>query len=284
MPYIESSTGKETTRLYYEDWGTGKPMVFIHGWPSSHEMWEYQLTYFAAKGFRVIAYDRRGFGKSFKPWESYDYNALAGDLKLVLDTLDLRDVTLVGFSMGGGEVVRYCSKYNSERISRIVLVSSVIPFMLKTKDNPEGIAQQVFDGFIEKILEDRPAFLVEFGKQFFGETFINHPVSQPFMNWAHALTLQGAPKATIDCIGSFSGTDFRKELASIKLPALIIHGDKDKTVPIEVSSERTAKMMPAAIYKVYEGAPHGLFYTNKDQLNTDIEEFMGENSKVKIKN
>jgi pimeloyl-ACP methyl ester carboxylesterase len=147
--------------------------------------------------------------------------------------------------------------------------------MLKTADNPEGIDQQVFDGFIEKIIEDRPAFLTDFGKQFFGETFVNHPVSQPYMDWAHSLTLQASPKATIDCIGSFSATDFRKDLAAIHLPTLIIHGDNDKIVPSEMSSERTAKIIPGAVFKVYEGAPHGLFHTHKDRLNEDIDEFLG---------
>jgi len=274
MPFIESAGQQENIRLYYEDWGKGQPLVFIHGWPSSHQMWEYQLTYFAAKGYRVISYDRRGFGQSSKPWEAYDYNTLAADLKLVLDTLDLKDVVLIGFSMGGGEVIRYCSKYNAERVKKIALISSVIPFMLKTADNPDGIDQKVFDGFIEKILDDRPAFLTGFGKDFFGETFINHPVSQPLLDWAHSLTLPASPKATIDCIGSFSATDFRKDLDSIKLPTLIIHGSSDKTVPIEVSSDRTAKMIPGAIYKVYEGAPHGLFVTDKEQLNKDLEEFI----------
>ncbi|HTD94273.1 MAG TPA: alpha/beta hydrolase [Chitinophagaceae bacterium] len=274
MPFIESQDKKEKTRLYYEDWGSGKPLVFIHGWPSSHEMWEYQLLYFAAKGYRVIAYDRRGFGQSFKPWEPYDYSTLADDLKLVLDTLDLQGVTLIGFSMGGGEVARYCSRHNSARVARIVLVSTVLPFLLKTADNPEGIDQKVFDGFIEQLLDDRPAFLAEFGKTFFGETFTKHPVSQSLLDWAHMLTLKGSPKATIDCAGSFTSTDFRKDLASIKLPTLIIHGQEDKTVPIAVSSDRTSKMIPGAIYKVYEGAPHGLFITDKDRLNMDLEAFI----------
>ncbi len=274
MPYIEPSGNKENISLYYEDWGKGRPLVFIHGWPSSHKMWEYQLLYFAAKGYRVIAYDRRGFGQSFKPWQEYDYNTLASDLKLLLDTLDLQDVTLVGFSMGGGEVVRYCSRHNSERVRSIALISSVIPFLLKTADNPEGIEQSVFDGFIEKILEDRPAFLASFGKDFFGETLLNHPVSQPLLDWAHSLTLPASPKATIDCIGSFSATDFREELSSIKVPTLLIHGTNDKIVPHELTSEKTARAIPGAVYKTYENAPHGLFVTHKDDLNRDLEAFL----------
>jgi non-heme chloroperoxidase len=277
MPFIKSANNGQETELYYEDWGKGRPLVFIHGWPSSHQMWEYQLTYFGAKGYRVIAYDRRGFGKSFKPWDGYDYNTLASDLKLVLDTLDLKDVTLIGFSMGGGEVVRYCSQYNSERVRSIALISSVVPFLLKTATNPDGVPQEVFDGFIENLLDDRPAFLNGFGKDFFGETLINHPISQASMDWAHSLTLVASPKATIDCVSSFSATDFRKDLQEIRVPTLIIHGDNDKIVPIEVSSQKTAQAIPGSVFKVYEGSPHGLFITDKDQLNSDIEEFLLSN-------
>ncbi len=274
MPYISSGTGKDSVQLYYEDWGSGKPIVFIHGWPSSHEMWEYQLTYFGAKGFRCIAYDRRGFGKSSKPWESYDYNTLASDLKLLMDQLDLQDVTLVGFSMGGGEVARYCSLYNQARVSKVVLVGTVLPMLQKSPSNPEGLDQEIFDGIIMKIIDDRPAFLADFGKQFFGETFIKHPVSQAYLDWAFQLTLQGSPKATIDCVTSWSSTDFRDDIRKITVPTLIIHGTNDKTVPIEISSDRTAAMLPAAKYLKYDGAPHGLFYTDRDQLNSDIEEFL----------
>jgi non-heme chloroperoxidase len=274
MPFITSKSQAQEISLYYEDLGSGKPLVFIHGWPSTHEMWEYQLCYFADNGYRVIAYDRRGFGKSFKPWNGYDYNTLADDLKLVLDELNLTDVTLVGFSMGGGEVARYCSKYNCDRINKIVLVSAVLPFMLKTADNTEGIDKDVFDGMAASIKEDRPAFLVDFGKKFFGETLLSKPVSEPFANWAHSLTLQTTQKPTLDCANSFSSTDFRDDLKKIKVPTLIIHGTDDKTVPIEASSDRTAKMITGAIYKTYDGAPHGLFYTHRKQLNEDIEEFL----------
>lgn len=274
MPYITSGNAKNDINLYYEDWGSGKTLIFIHGWPSSHEMWEYQLTYFAAKGFRCIAYDRRGFGKSFKPWESYDYNTLAADLRLIIEKLDLHDVTLIGFSMGGGEVARYCSRYNSDRIEKVVLISTVLPMLQKTKDNPEGLDKDIFDQIIMNILDDRPAFLSDFGKQFFGETFIKHPVSQAYLDWAFQLTLQGSPKATMDCVTSWSSTDFREDIKQIKVPTLIIHGGNDKTVPVEISSDRTSAMLPHAQYKVYDGAPHGLFFTDRDELNNDIEAFL----------
>src|SRR5688500_5984743 len=175
MSYIKSASG---VNLFYEDWGTGQPVVLIHGWPLSHEMWEAQLTELPQQGLRCIAYDRRGFGKSSKPWQGYDYDTLADDLKAVLDELDLNDVTLVGFSMGGGEVVRYLSKYGSARVSKAVLLGAVTPFLLKTSDNANGAPQEVFDGMIEKIREDRPAFLADFGKQFFGVNLLSHPVSQ----------------------------------------------------------------------------------------------------------
>lgn len=255
-------------------------MVFIHGWPSSHEMFEYQLTELPKHGLRCIAYDRRGFGKSSKPWESYDYNALADDLKAVLDELDLNNVTLVGFSMGGGEVVRYFSRHGGARVTRAVLLGSIAPFMLKTDDHPDGVDQEVFDGMIEQIKADRPGFLHDFGKMFFGVNLINHPVSQSFMEWFQMLALLGSPKATVDCVRSFSETDFRQEMASIHVPTLIIHGDKDQIVPINISSEQAAKMIPNAKYMVYEGAPHGLFYTEKDRINQDLLAFVSETVSV----
>lgn len=274
MPYLKSRQADSNVELYYEDWGSGRPLIFIHGWPSSHRMWDYQTTYFAAKGYRVIAHDRRGFGQSFKPWEPYDYTTLAADLKLLIDELQLEDVTLIGFSMGGGEVARYCHQYQCARVKSVVLVSTILPFLLQTQDNPNGVPRQVFDGFIEKILDDRPAFLKEFGKGFFGETFVKHPLSQAYLDWAHGLTLQASVKGTIDCIGSFSATDFRKELASITVPALVIHGNNDKIVPIEISSDLSSNMIPGAKYIVYDGAPHGLFATDKDRLSADIAEFL----------
>ncbi len=275
MPYIKTShQNASEANLYYEDLGSGKPVILIHGWPSSHEMWEYQLNELPRNGIRCIAYDRRGFGKSCKTWDGYDYNSLAADLKTIIDELDLKNVTLVGFSMGGGEVIRYLTNYGKERISKAVLISSIIPFMLKTEDNPDGIDKMMFDKFYSDIEDDRPAFLTGFGKQFFGENFMNHPVSQHFLDWAHMLTLQGSSRATLECLRSFSETDFRNELLNLVLPFLIIHGDEDKTVPIELSSKKTSLLLQNAVYKIYENAPHGLFYTEKNKLNADLVSFI----------
>lgn len=278
MNFIESSADSsgKTIKLFYEEMGTGQPVVFIHGWPTSHEMWEYQVTEIAAKGYRCIAYDRRGFGKSDKPWNGYDYDTLADDLKSVIDELELSNVILVGFSMGGGEVVRYLSRCGSDKISKVVLVSSVAPYLLKTDDNADGVPAEMFDQMAETIKNDRPAFLEEFGKTFFGVGLLRKSISQPMLNWAHILTLQGSQKATSECMRSFSETDFRDDMKSVTVPTLIIHGDNDKTVPVKPTGEQAAKMIPHARYIVYEGAPHGLFITHKEKLNADLLEFIGQ--------
>lgn len=274
MPYFKSKTGNETLQLFYEDLGNGQPVIFIHGWPLTHQMWEYQLTPLREQGFRCIAYDRRGFGKSDQSLNSYDYDVLAEDLKNLIDETGVEDVTLVGFSMGGGEVIRYCSLYNSEKISRIVLVSSVVPYMLKTDDNPDGVPPEMFREFEQQIRDDRPGFLATFGKQFYGVNFINHPVSSGILEWTNSMAFTASQKATLNCMTSFSQTDFRSELASINVPTLIIHGDSDKTVPIKPTSEQTASMISGSVYKMYPGAPHGLFYTSKEMLNNDLVSFV----------
>ncbi len=274
MPYFKSKTGSEELELFYEDLGKDNPVVFVGGWPLTHQMWEYQLTPLRELGFRCIAYDRRGFGKSEQSLNSYDYDVLADDLKNLLDTLNVNNVTLVGFSMGGGEVVRYCSKYNCEKISRIILVSSVVPYMLKTDDNPDGTPLEVFQEFDNQIRNDRPGFLANFAKQFYGIGFLNHPVSSGVLEWTSSLAFTASQKAMLSCAESFSQTDFRNELGSIKVPILIIHGDNDKTVPIKAAGEAAAKLINGSVYKAYPGAPHGLFFTHKDVLNRDIVSFI----------
>lgn len=274
MSYIHSNNSSSPASLFYTDLGTGKPVVFIHGWPLSHEMWEYQLNELPRHGLRCIAYDRRGFGKSTKTWEGYDYNTLAGDLKAVLDELDLQDVVLVGFSMGGGEIARYFSLYGGARVSKVVLIGSVLPYLLKTGDNPDGVDGDVFEKMVDAVKDDRAAFLESFGKQFFGVNMINRSVSQPMLQWNQTLALLASPKATLDCVVSFSATDFRRDVPEINVPTLIIHGDSDKTVPITSSSDQTAKILAGATYLVYSGAPHGLYYTEKEKLNTDLLEFI----------
>jgi non-heme chloroperoxidase len=277
MPIFKTSQDVHgnAINLFYEDLGTGKPVVFIHGWPLNHEMWEYQLSVLPLHNLRCIAYDRRGFGKSDRPLDHYDYDTLADDLKTLLNHLQLMQVTLVGFSMGGGEIARYIGKYGTERIEKVVLVSSVTPYMLKTDNNPEGVEKAAFDEMVLKIGEDRPAFMADFGKKFYGVNMFSDPVSQPMLDWNLKHCLMSSARATMDCVRSFSETDFREDVLKINVPTLIIHGDADKTVPISAGN-RTAAMLPHAQYLVYEDEPHGLFITQKDRLNTDLLSFIGD--------
>jgi pimeloyl-ACP methyl ester carboxylesterase len=279
MKYIktnDATTGEEI-QLSYKDYGNGRPVVLIHGWPSSKDMWEYQVDDLVNAGLRVIKYDRRGFGKSSKPWNGYDYDSLTDDLHAIIEQLDLKDAVLVGFSMGGGEAVRYLSRYgSSRRVSKIVLVSAVVPYLAQANDNPDGVPQPVFAEMMENVKDDRINFLENFGKQFFGVGLLNKPVSTPYLQYFRSLAEVALPKATQQCASSFANTDFRADVEAISSPTLIIHGDADKTVPIEASSARTAKMIPNAIYKVYEGAPHGLFFTEREKLNKDLIDFCRE--------
>lgn len=272
MSYIKAGTDANGTdvKLHYIDQGQGNPIVLIHGWPASYEMWEYQLAELPKHNHRVVAYTRRGFGNSSKTWEGNDYDTLADDLNAVLTELDLQNVTLVGFSMGGGEVARYMSKYNGARVSKVAFVSAVTPFLLKTDDNPDGADKETFDKMIEGLRKDRFDFLQTFGKQFFGVGVISHPVSQGTLDWMQAMCQIASPRATEQDVYAFAATDFRQDLASIQVPTLVIHGSDDQTVPAKVSGERMTQFVPHAQYVEYSGAPHGLFVTEKDRLNQDL--------------
>ena len=271
MPYVKVQDGSQ---LFYEEAGQGKPLVLIHGWPLSTRMWEYQMTELAGKGIRCIAYDRRGFGRSDHPPGGYDYDTLADDLKAVMDKLDLQDVTLAGFSMGGGEVARYMSRHQGARVAKAVLISAVTPYLLKTTENVSGVDSTVFEKMMLDLSVDRPQFLTEFSKQFFGVGMLSSPVSESMLAAACEDAMRASPLATLACVKAFSETDFRNDLKSINVPALIIHGDDDKTVPIESSGQETARILPHAQFEIYAGAPHGLFYTDKDRLNGDLAEFV----------
>ncbi|GAB3236148.1 alpha/beta hydrolase [Hymenobacter seoulensis] len=272
MSYIKAGTDAHgnDVKLHYIDQGQGNPIVLIHGWPATYEMWEYQLAELPKHGNRVIAYTRRGFGNSSKTWEGNDYDTFADDLKAVLDTLDLQNVTLVGFSMGGGEVARYMSRYGGARVSRVAFVSAVTPFLLKTDDNPDGAPKANFDKMVAGIQEDRFDFLQTFGKQFFGVGTIKHPVSQATLDWMQSMTQLASPRATEQCVYAFAATDFREDLAALKVPTLVIHGSSDETVPAKVSGERMTQYVPHAQFIEYSGAPHGLFVTEKERLNRDL--------------
>ena len=275
MPYIKSTQSNgDVVNLYYEDLGKGKNVVFIHGWPLSGSMWEYQITQLPQQGLRCITYDRRGFGQSDKPLSGYDYDTLAADLKAVLDGLDLNDVTLVGFSMGGGEIAKYFSLYGGARVSKVVLISAVVPYMLQTDDNPDGVPQEMFDKMGKQMTDDRPAFLEGFNKDFFGVSLMSHPVSNALLQQSANQAMLASPIATIECAKSFSSTDFRADVVKINVPTLIIHGDADKTVPIEPTGNKSANLIPGAKYIIYEGEPHGLWFTAKERLNQDLVEFI----------
>ncbi len=272
MPSIETT---DNVHIHYEDWGTGRPVVLIHGWPLSGAMWEYQAGALVEAGYRVIAYDRRGFGKSGQPWLGYDYDTLTADLKALIDQLDLRDVTLVGFSMGGGEVARYLGRYGAERIAQAVLVSAITPFLLKTDDNPTGVPKETFDPILEGLKSDRPHFLAGFSQVFFGKTLTGSKVSQEMLDTSLTVAMQASPRATIECAKAFGTTDFRQDMAAFTIPTLIIHGTADKTVPIDASAHQAAKLVPGAILKEYDGEPHGLHVTAMDRLNQDLIAFLG---------
>ena len=269
--YLETEPG---VSLYVTDYGEGKPVILIHGWPLSGAMWEYQTEILVNNGYRVIAYDRRGFGKSSQPWNGYEYDTLADDLKVIIEELELTDVTLIGFSMGGGEVVRYFSRHGGQNVSKAVLVASVTPYMLKTDDNPDGVPQEVFDDMAEQMKNDRMAFLAGFSKTFYGVGLLNHPVSDAFLQHDLMVASMASPHATLECAKAFSTTDFREEMAFVKVPTLVIHGDSDKTVPIAPTGEKASKLIPDCRYLVYEGSPHGLFYTDKEKFNKDLLEFL----------
>jgi non-heme chloroperoxidase len=267
MPHIQTDG---ETEIYYYDWGTGDPVVLIHGWPLTSASWEYQANYLADNGCRVIAYDRRGFGRSEWSSTGYDYNTLAADLNVLLEELDLRNVTLVGFSMGGGEVARYLANYGSLRVSKAVFISSVTPYLLKTEDNPDGVDESVFEEMSKQLEKDRPAFLKEFAAKFYGRTMINRTVSEPFLEFFQSMAMTASPRATIELVDAWSRTDFRNDVSAISVPTLIVHGTGDATVPIDSSARPAAELIPGATLLEYAGEPHGLNATAAQRLNDDL--------------
>ncbi len=264
----------DKSKLYVKDWGEGRPVILLHGWPLSSDSWDDQAMALADAGYRTIAYDRRGFGRSSQPWSGYDYDTLADDLAAVIDQSGAKDAVLVGFSMGGGEVARYMSRHKGKRVSQAALISSIVPFMLKTEDNPQGTEQSVFDTMAQALKEDRAAFFAAFFRDFFGVTTQAYAVSEQVVEWARSVSMQASLKATLECAKAFSSTDFRADLPAFKVPTLIIHGTEDKTVPIESSGRAAAKGIKQSQLIEYEGAPHGLFATHKDRVTQDLLKFL----------
>jgi non-heme chloroperoxidase len=272
MPYLQTT---DKTALYYYDWGTGVPVVLIHGWPLTSASWESQARVLADAGYRVIAYDRRGFGRSDWAGTGYDYDTLASDLNDLMEALDLRDATLVGFSMGGGEVARYLATYGEARVSKAVLMSAVTPYLLKTDDNPDGVPKKVFDEMVEKLEKDRADFLKTFAKMFNGVGIVSHPVSEAYLEFWHSMAMTASPLATIKLVRTWSETDFRNDLTKITVPTLVIHGTSDETVPIDVSARRAVKLIANAELLEYDGEPHGLNATEPKKTNDDLLAFLG---------
>ena len=270
------ATTRDGTRLYVKDWGRGRPVVLIHGWPLSADSWDAVAVPLVEAGHRVIAYDRRGFGRSDQPWTGYDYDTFADDLAAVLEAAEVSEgISLVGFSMGGGEIARYLSRHAGRGVERVALVSSVVPYMLRTNDNPEGVPQATFDGMTEQMRDDRAAFFKTFFRSFYGVGMIAHPVSEAVLEQSWQVAMQAGLRPTLGAAQAFATTDFRPDLAAFRVPTLIIHGTGDATVPIEPTARAAAKAIPHARLIEYDGAPHGVFASHRERLTQDLLEFLG---------
>jgi non-heme chloroperoxidase len=267
-------TTKDGTQLYYKDWGSGQPVVFSHGWPLSADAWEDQMLFLGAHGYRCIAHDRRGHGRSSQPWNGNDMDTYADDLAEVIETLDLRDAVLVGHSTGGGEVARHIGRHGTKRVAKAVLVGAVPPIMLKTAANPGGLPIEIFDAIRKGVTADRSQFFKDLTTPFFGANREGSKVSQGMRDAFWFQGMQGGLKNELDCIKAFSETDFTEDLKKFDVPTLIIHGDDDQIVPIDASARLTAKLVQGSILKIYPGGDHGLAATHKDQLNQDLLEFI----------
>jgi non-heme chloroperoxidase len=274
--YVTTADG---VQLYYKDWGPkdGPVVTFSHGWPLNSDSWESQMIFLASQGYRVIAHDRRGHGRSSQPWEGNDMDHYADDLAAVIEALDLKEITVIGFSTGGGEVARYIGRHGTDRVKKAVLVSAVTPFMLKTADNPDGLPLEVFDGFRKAALENRSQQYLDIASgPFFG---FNRPGATPSEGliqsfWAQGM--QAGHKNTSDSIAAFSATDFRDDLKKFDVPTLVIHGGDDQVVPVDISARAVPRYVKDAKVIVYPGAPHGITDTHKDRLNQDLLAFLKE--------
>ena len=274
MAYIKTRDG---TDIYVKDWGAGRPVILLHGWPLSSDMWDAQAMALAQAGFRAIAYDRRGFGRSAQPWNGYDYDTLSDDLADVMAaTGATQDATIVGFSMGGGEVARYMSRHGNRGVAAAALVASVVPYMLQTADNPDGVPQSMFDQIAEGINKDREHFFRRtFVPQFFGVGWVTSPVSEEVIHGATRTAMMAGLWPTLACLRAFSHTDFRPDLPAFRVPTLIIHGTGDKTVPIDATGRAAARGIPSSQLVEYDGEPHGLNVTASDRLTKDLLTFLG---------
>ena len=271
------TVGKENStiiKLHYKDWGSGQPILFCHGWPLSADAWEDQMVFLGSHGYRCIAHDRRGHGRSSQPWNGNDMDTYADDLAILVEELELKNVILVGHSTGGGEVARYIGRHGTKRVAKAVLIGSVTPLMLKTVANPGGLPIEAFDKIRAGVLADRSQFFKDLTTPFFGANRPGAKVSQGLRDSFWLQGMQAGFKGVIDCIRAFSETDFTKDLELFDVPTLILHGDDDQIVPIGAAGMMSAKIVKNAKLKVYKGAPHGMCTTLKDQVNADLLEFI----------
>ena len=277
MQYVTVGKENQTNiELYYEDHGSGKPVVLIHGYPLSGASWEKQVPVLLDGGYRVITYDRRGFGKSSQPTEGYSYDTFANDLRELITQLKLEDFTLVGFSMGGGEIARYLGTYGSNGVSKAVIIGGVPPFLLKTDDNPEGVDASVFEGIKKAVAADRYAFFTEFFKNFYNsDPLLGNRVSKDVMHASWNLAASSSATASLACVSTWI-EDFRKDVARIDVPTLVIHGDEDRIVPLSAAGQRTAKLIKGARLFVVKGGPHAITWTHADEVNAELLSFLGQ--------
>ena len=272
MHMIETSDG---AHLYSKSWGEGRPVILIHGWPLSADSWDPISHALAEAGFKAISYDRRGFGRSSQPSEGYDYDTFADDLAAVMAHHDATDdVALIGFSMGGGEIARYLSRHHGKGVSQVALVSSVVPYMLQTDDNPDGVPQSTFDDMTAGMLEDRAKFFTSFFKDFYGVGMLAHPVSDEMLHLSWVTAMQAGLRPTVASAKAFATTDFRGDLPHFSIPTLIVHGTDDKTVPIDATARAVAKAVPHAQLIEYGGEAHGVFATQTERLKSDLLAFL----------